>query len=420
MKKDVDSLALAEALTPSQVWDAVSAKFYCGEDREVVRGMTRAQVLKRVHDTRYAHFGGDVHGRIEVAPLSKVKNSQLDFFQFHHIWRGRASNEKKRDGVDRVIGWSHPNLMKLLRYENLTLFIDGTFRCVPSQYKQCVVLMVYDMGSKCYVPVFFVLCTSKTYDTYWNLLQYISDACGEKPRPKQVVCDFELALINAVRDWFPGAKIIGCHFHFKQACQRKMKKYRIPQCEASIAMERGVLDMLTVIDKMKIESHGLPWVISKIKDRCNDKKVQYSVKKWKLFWQYFKRVWLQLFPPDFWNIKDVHKSMISRTNNPLERFNRELNAAFPASHPSLPRFVTTIEGISSRYVRLLSDIGAGIAAAPKRNPYEIPEPVELSDTALAGDSDDSAASDEDCCSSNGQDHSELDAFVDTAFDYTAL
>lgn len=104
-KKDVDSLALAEALTPSQVWDTVNAKFYSGENREIVRGLTRAQVLKRVHDTRYACFGGDIHGRIEVAPLSKV-NSQLEFFQFHHIWHSKARNEKKRDGVDRVIGWS--------------------------------------------------------------------------------------------------------------------------------------------------------------------------------------------------------------------------------------------------------------------------------------------------------------------------
>lgn len=126
---------------------------------------------------------------------------------------------------------------------------------------------------------------------------------------------------------------------------------------------------------------------SKIKDRCNDEKVQYSCKKWKLFWQYFKRVWLQLFPPGFWNVEDVQQNMISRTNNPFERFSRELNAAFPTPHPSLPRFVTTMGHVSCRYVQLLTDIGAGIAAAPKRSPYEIPKPVALTGTALAEESD---------------------------------
>lgn len=253
-----------------------------------------------------------------------------------------------------------------------------------------------------------------------HILELASDACGEKPRPRQVVCDFESALINAVRDWFPGVKIIGCLFHFKQVCQRKMKKYRISQREASIAMERGVLDMLTVIDKTKIESHGLAWVRSKIKYRCNSEKLQNSSKKWKLFWQYFKRVWLQLSPPDFWNVNDVRKNMISWTNNPLKRLNRELNAAFPTPHPSLPCFVVMIEGISSRYVRLLNDIGAGIATAPKRTPYEIPNPVELAGTSLAGLSDDWTAGDENCFGSGEQADSESDEFVFTLLNFTAL
>ncbi|OWY96799.1 hypothetical protein PHMEG_00032843 [Phytophthora megakarya] len=39
-----------------------------------------------------------------------------------------------------------------------------------------------------------------------------------------------------------------------------------------------------------------------------------------------------------------------RTNNPLERFNREINAALTAPHPSLPAFVSIIQVLSQRYV----------------------------------------------------------------------
>ncbi|KAF1788112.1 hypothetical protein GQ600_18918 [Phytophthora cactorum] len=54
-----------------------------------------------------------------------------------------------------------------------------------------------------------------------------------------------------MRDHFPSTRIIGCLFHFKQACRRKMKKYQLSETEAGIAMGFGVLDMLTVIDPEK-------------------------------------------------------------------------------------------------------------------------------------------------------------------------
>ena len=39
--------------------------------------------------------------------------------------------------------------------------------------------------------------------------------------------------------------------------------------------------------------------------------------------------------------------LICRTNGALERFNRELNHAFPNAHPSMSEFVTTIRRIST-------------------------------------------------------------------------
>ncbi|GMF54023.1 unnamed protein product [Phytophthora fragariaefolia] len=158
--------------------------------------------------------------------------------------------------LERVIGWANLSLLNLLRYENITLFLDGTFRCVPDKFAQCVVVMVYDRGTKLYIPVIFVPCASRNYDTYWNLLQFDSTACGEALKPKEVVCDFEAALINATSDWFPEASIIGCSFHFKQACKRRIFKYRICKDQVKVAMLPGMLDMLTVIEKNRSRSRA--------------------------------------------------------------------------------------------------------------------------------------------------------------------
>ncbi|ETK77585.1 hypothetical protein L915_16167 [Phytophthora nicotianae] len=80
------------------------------------------------------------------------------------------------------------------------------------------------------------------------MFKCIAFSLGKEPNPEDVVCDFEGALILAIRSQFP---IVGCLFHFKQACRRKLKEYRMPNEEAEIAMSFGVFDMLTVIDPEK-------------------------------------------------------------------------------------------------------------------------------------------------------------------------
>ncbi|KAF1335834.1 Porphobilinogen deaminase, partial [Globisporangium splendens] len=362
VKREVDRLAVAGTSTPQQIWDSA---------------------IKRIHRARAIHFDRDMHGRVEVPPLSNVRGSDLSFFQFQHVWHDKKS--KNDNHLDRVIGWAHPALLNLLRYEKVTLFIDGTFRCVPPKFKQRVVVMLYDRSTKCHIPVFFVLYTSKPFDTYWNLLQFITNACGEKISPKEVICDFESALIQAVRDWCPETRIIGYLFHFKQACRRKMKKHRLPQAESSIAMEPGVLDMLTVVEQEKIPKQGVAWV------KC-------------------KQAWIKNLSPEFWNVRDVRNDLVSRTDNPLERFNRELNVAFTAPHPSLPRFVQTIEELSRRFVRLRDDIASGRADAPKRSSrFELPQAVVLPDIEPASES----SEDDECCSI---DSSTVDASDNSASD----
>ncbi|ETO61478.1 hypothetical protein F444_20515 [Phytophthora nicotianae P1976] len=54
-------------------------------------------------------------------------------------------------------------------------------------------------------------------------------------------------------------------------------------------------------------------------------------------------------PVDVWNVHEMDLDIVSRTNNPLERFNRELNGAMPSAHSSQPAFVSTIDGATYDY-----------------------------------------------------------------------
>lgn len=111
------------------------------------------------------------------------------------------------------------------------------------------------------------------------------------------------------------------------------------------------------------------------------KRTRFSRRKWSQFWAYFDRTWCVKFPPEYWNIQPYSAQIISRTNKPLERFNRELNAAFASPHPNLPTFVSTIEKVARSHAALRYDREnghSGIGAADRRQLVSIPRAVELS------------------------------------------
>jgi hypothetical protein len=220
----------------------------------------------------------------------------------------------------RITGFAHPDLLYLLKYKRLNLYFDGTFKCVPYPFYQLLVLMVFDSASNLYIPVFYVLTTSKTQWTYWTVLNEILISCEMQLDASFVHCDFEKAMINAIKEQLgKESEIAGCFFHFKQALLRKMKELGIDKNERKKGLE--VMNILTVIPHDEILSKGIPY--------CKHV-IGASNTKWSSFWYYFERTWMRDYEPGLWsffgkNLQDIQ----NRTNNPLERYNRTLNNEFP-------------------------------------------------------------------------------------------
>ncbi|OWY90145.1 hypothetical protein PHMEG_00041860, partial [Phytophthora megakarya] len=116
----------------------------------------------------------------------------------------------------------------------------------------------------------------------------------------------------------------------------------------------GVLDVLTVIAHDQVEL-GTKWVKQEIRRRCSAAGIYYSKGKWRGFWGYFSRTWLEQFGVEVWNVHGLDNELVARTNNPLERYNRELNYRIP-THLSMTTFVSAIKTLSAEYVGRLADI----------------------------------------------------------------
>ena len=191
-------------------------------------------------------------------------------------------------------------------------------------------------------------------------------------KPLAVTCDFEKGLHNAVRFMFPGVRVNGCLFHWKQAICKHMKAVRIKKLHIEMMMTPNVLDILTVIPRNEIYSKGIPYVKSIINpvilDNDDDSRVKMGV-----FWKYFKRFWCS--DDKFiatWNINDPqneeHLELVNRTNNALERYNRTLNEMFSTPHPTVLNFVRTLEEESRRVVKYVENVALGHEIAPEHKP----------------------------------------------------
>ncbi|OWY90379.1 hypothetical protein PHMEG_00041511, partial [Phytophthora megakarya] len=153
-------------------------------------------------------------------------------------------------------------------------------------------------------------------------------------------------------------------------------RFLIAEEECSIAMTCEVLDILTVIDHSLVEQ-GVKWVTREIRQHCNEAGIEYSLAKWQGFWEYLKRAWLGQSDISVWDVAGLNNELVARTNNPLERFNREGNNRFPRPRPIMATFVDVLKTISAEYVQRLHDVPHGQARRPQRERIQLPEPVEI-------------------------------------------
>lgn len=170
------------------------------------------------------------------------------------------------------------------------MFVDATFGCVPKPFYQVLIVMVFVSSLEIYVPTCYILMTGKTHECYWQAFNWL---CSEVPRatPKYIGVDFEINFFTVARDHFPGAELIGCKFHFKQAILKKLKEgTNIKSSQWLFAMKKGVIDLLMVIPKAQLEQ-GIEFVRKMIIDHISQLEdfTSGDVKLWDEFWEgYFK------------------------------------------------------------------------------------------------------------------------------------
>ncbi|KAL3778828.1 hypothetical protein HJC23_002885 [Cyclotella cryptica] len=336
-------------------------------------GLDKSQIRNLVYHSREKTFGSNAIAKVESQYSGP---SATAFLRCNTTFTG----EKK---MQRMMCFALPALLNLLMYPMVHMFVDATFDIVPHPFYQCLIIMVFDARLRIIIPVAWILMTGKTNECYWQAFNWLCSAVDEIA-PAYIGVDFERAFFTQVSNHFSEADLIGCLFHFKQALRRKMIKLGIPEEEVKNVMQKGIIDLITVIPVEHLNPKGTAFVAAKIYDYCAElygkgsDEYKESEKKWDDFWaDYFMSFWMQ---PEFvkvWNVahlvdkKDKMK-LLHRTSNGLERYNRHFNGICPTTHPNLVTFAHALHKEAERVLQRMDDVAKGREVPPEYNEYRFP------------------------------------------------
>ena len=197
-------------LAPERIFEGLLSEISSRFPGVVYSLPSKKQVQSRVHELRGTVTSD--FAKIETQPLSTTICG-TPFIRRN--WFGDVHGD-----YHRILIWVSDSGLALLRQQG-QVFIDGTFRVVPSQFKQCVIVLAFDASTNVYVPCTYSLFTGKSESLYRIFLHEISALLEHNWVPRIIVVDFEKALINAVKQEFSGSRVLGCFFHFKQALFKK-------------------------------------------------------------------------------------------------------------------------------------------------------------------------------------------------------
>ena len=127
--------------------------------------------------------------------------------------------------------------------ENNFWSIDGTFKVVPNPYEQ--LLSISYIREHHIHPAVYTILKDKSEQTYTKMLTILTELVGIYSNI--IKTDFELASINAFRNFFPEARLSGCLFHLGQSVQRKVSNYGLKSLLRNLVLYVDPLDHYHII-----------------------------------------------------------------------------------------------------------------------------------------------------------------------------
>ncbi len=170
--------------------------------------------------------------------------------------------------TDEYLLLQSPSLAYINKIYSNLLFCDETFYIARAICYQLFIIRVYAKDLNRFFTTAYALMNNKEQKNYENIFSAIksninnTNNLGEF-KPKELHCDFEIAISNAFKKIFPQSKIKFCYWHLVRSLDNNKKKYCYNEVQENedIKISYKCICNLAFIDPDYVED-----IFSKIRD----------------------------------------------------------------------------------------------------------------------------------------------------------
>lgn len=225
--------------------------------------------------------------------------------------------------------------------EAQTAFADGTFKTCPHPFYQVYIIHVVHENGVRMRPCIWCLLTRKTGEIYTVLFQKLRELAQEREHPivwTKFRTDFEVAVMNAVIQMFPGVTVTGCFFHFCSAIIKKLREMGF-NADYKNALTRVKVAVKSIMGLAYLP----PMVVADTFQAIRNEYQNLNVQRPNLddFFAYVEESWVQggVAAVERWTIGNLNSK---RTNNDLEGYHSRMLTKF-GNHPNAWKFIELLQ-----------------------------------------------------------------------------
>ena len=223
-----------------------------------------------------------------------------------------------------------------------TIHADGTFSCVLPGFAQLYIFHA-TVENNVSLPVLFCLVKGRDEQTYTKLLGMVEELAAKEGltvwnRKVELMCDFELALINAVHQRYTSVVVRCCFFHFVQNVRKNATKIitAVKRTTGKRSDKRWLAEktkrrlmLLPLVPKELITPALVKLIISGWKDGCKELPDAFNELEKIILGTYVGKpvegssaTRPPIYPASLWCVC----GLVSRTNNAAESVHRNINS----------------------------------------------------------------------------------------------
>ena len=257
---------------------------------------------------------------------------------------------------DHMLIFMSPMQANLLYENNHHVFIDGTFYSAPKCSYQIVTIRIHNIKEDLFHTVAYGILIDKTLNSYIELLDNIkiytfnnreNKRNMDQRLPLTIHCDFEQAIIGAVKQVYPNSEIKLCLWHF-------YRNLEINRNKIYGAKENQSRQSLNILKRIQTLCYIDPNYVKACYDLISED-AQSDEKDNKFVNEYFKNTYIDKYNLKDWNYFKIYDH---RTNNACESYHHILNSKFNKK-PTIWKFINVIRNEENNLLNEINSIKNG-------------------------------------------------------------